>query len=569
MASSKQTLELEGRYDDAAAMRQLVRSFGLDIDVLRKEPGIVLSYSYVLPGSGAALGAKEHRGWRELEQNELWQGLFANDGKGGAYLWGSIPHYGAFYFPKGKWLFEQSQTRQGYFWPTYPAEAFVNVMARSNPTWMPHTWMDVCESTGRIHDLRQFARAYRSLPNGRYERLTGSGRDANLWLSGTRTHDTEYAYAANLHWWDARVTLSLAEGAAVHDLIKDRPVVLQGGKWAFQLGPYEVQTFRITGAGPSRPSAIAAAEVRITGADEVKATVEQEIGASRQVVARARSRESELHALPGWQRATDLEKTLAEIDRFMAAGDLTRAYERATSWSLQGAREQVVREALEAIPFLVLGPFGKAEDTQGAGKDTGNPEVVADYRGMETPFLGESEPANLSALVRDFKPDLSKTYRVYPGKDARWQEVWKTYDLSFYGKCHSEHPFWMVAYAYTEVYSPEPCNAVIRVGSPHAIRVWVNDRLVLRHGGQGTPRGGQRPMAPDQNAGAVQLKSGWNRVLVKAVQRGEATKIFFRITDPEGRSLDELRYRPAPICLRRPNPLNPVPEKTICKETFR
>lgn len=546
MASSTQTRQLEGHYDDPEAMKRVIRSFGLDLDVLRKEPGMVLSYSYILPGSGAALGTRDHRGWRELEQNEHWQSLFANDGKGGAYLWGSIPHYGAFFFPKGKWLFQQSQTRQGYFWSTYPAEAFVNVMARSNPTWIGHTWMDVCESMGRIHELRQFARAYRSLPNGRYERLAGSGRDGNVWLSRTTARDGEYAYAANLHWWDVRVTLSFADGATVHDLIKDRPVVLQGDRdaeWTFPLGPYEVQTFRITGAKPSQPSAITAARVEVARADDVKAVVQQQIVAPRDVVARARSRESELRTVPGWQRVTDLEGTLADIERLMAAGDLARAYEKATSWPLQEGSEQVVWEALEAIPFFVLGPFGKAEDTQGAGKDMGNPDVVADYRGMETPFLGESDPANLSTLVPEFKPDLSKTYRVYPGKDARWQEVWKTYDLSFYGKCHSEHPLWMVAYAYTEVYSPQPCGAVIRVGSPHAIWVWVNDRLVLRHGGHGTPRGGQRPAAPDQNSGTVRLKSGWNRVLLKVVQRGQATRVFFRITDPNGQGLDTLRYR--------------------------
>ena len=538
MAFTPQARELDGHYDDQAFMKQVVKTFGFDVDRLKKERGIVIGYTYPAPGSGPA--PEDHLGWRELESNQLWQDLFANDGKGGACIMAHFPHYGAFYFPKGKWLFEASRTRQGYFLSTYGTEGFVNVLARSNPTCMPHTIMDVCEAMGRIHEKRVFARAYRSLPNGKYQRLTGNGLDKNIWISRTRAKGAEFAYAANLFWWDTQITLTFAPGVKVHDLIKDQPVMLQGGKWSFRLGPYQVQTFRITGASRGGRSAVRGATVRLP--EEAEAVVEKRVEEAKEVVARAHTREAEIRDLPGWKRVEDLEQMIPQIEELKTSGDLARAYEIAASWRMEQAQQQVVKEALEAIPFLVLGPFGDPEDTVGAGEITHNPEVVPEYKGMETPYLGESDKPDLSQLVVDFAPDLTITYSVYPDQQVGWQATFNTYHLSFYGKCHSEMPLWMAAYAYTEVYSPQEQDATIWVGSDHAIWVWVNGQRVIKHGGQGTPRGGQRPSAPDQNRGNCHLQKGWNRVLIKVVQRGLA-RIFFRIADRDGNPIADLRFR--------------------------
>ncbi|MBI3947024.1 MAG: hypothetical protein HY321_13955 [Armatimonadetes bacterium] len=525
--ATKQALDLDGHFEDPAAMRRVVKSFGLDPDALRKEPGIVCSYFYSSPGTLQTYAAK-HRTYYAAQHSQQWHDLWANDGKGGAYVWSGIYHSG-YSLPEGKWLFQESLNRQGYLWPAYVNDTFVNVLVRSNPTWIPHTWEDVTESGGRLHEMRLFARAYRSLPNGRYERLAENGLDRNVWVERTLAKGAEYAYAANPHWWSVDVSLSFAPQSKVHDLIKDRAVALKGGRWAFRLGPYEVQTFRVTG-GASRPrSAVTAARVAVLG--EVGAAVDEKIQKAQEVLDRARARESDLRGLPGWQRVADLAKRVAEARALKTQGDLSRAYEIAASWEMEQSRQQVVAEALEAIPMLVLGPFGDPADTEGAGQDTGNPEVTPGYRGMETAYIPETGGL-----------DLAKEYRVYPDKPARWQDAWNTGSLSFAGKGGSEHPFWMAAYAYTEVYSPVDREVVIRVGSPHAICVRVNDQIVVTHGGQGTPRGGQRAPRPDQNSGAAHLQKGWNRVLIKAIQRGN-TEVFFRLTGKAGESLDDLRFR--------------------------
>ena len=540
MNFTKGATDLNGHFDDPAFMKQVVKTFGFDPEALKKEPGMVIGYFYLAPGSGGALGQR-HRVYLELLHNQSWHDLFANDGKGGAYIWSGIPHYGP-QLPKGKWLFQMCPVRQGYLWPTFINDGFVNALVRSNPTWMPHTWMDVAASTGRLHDMRLFARAYRSLPDGKYKRLTSNGLDQNIWVERTRAKGAEYAYAANADWWEVDVTLTFAKGVKVHDLIEDQPVKLREGKWSFHLGPYEVRTFRITGAGSARQSAIRSAQSKIAeeSRQAAESAMDQAVEQAREVVARAHAKEAEIRGLPGWQGVESLEQMIVQIEELKAAGDLSRAHQIAASWTLERAQEQVVEEALEAIPFLVLGPFGDPKYT--ASPPESWYEVVPEYQGMETPYLGESEKPDLSQLVLNFAPDLAKTYSVYPDKQTGWQEAVKARYLSFYGKCHSEHPLWMVAYAYTEIYSPKDRDAAIWVGSDHAVWLWVNGDQVVKHGGQGTHRGGQRPSAPDQNQGNCHLKKGWNRVLVKAVQRG-LTRIFFRITDRNRQPLDDLRFR--------------------------
>lgn len=538
-----------GDYNDPDVMRGILRSFGFDADRLRKEDGIVISHFYLSPGTRQSDGVRV-RDYQDIAHSEALHGVFADDGKGAAYIWSGFEEWhmapgssGATFEP-GEWVFQVSDDgSQAYPWPpgAYLNDIFVNVLVRSNPTLLPHTWIDVNEPSGRVQEMRLFARAYRTLPNGKYRRLTGNGRDKNLWIETTTRDGVEYAYAANTQWWPLdKVTLTFAAGVKVHDLIRDAPVVLEDGTWTFTLGPYSLQTFRIEG-GDAGSSAVSAAQARVPL--QALTSLDRRIGQHRDLSGRAHARREELQRMPGWQGLAAVDRLTDSAAQLRRAGDFDQAYEVVTSWRLERARRVLVNEAMEAVPFLVLGPFGKPDDTEGAGKKQGNMEVVEGYRGMETPFLGEAaEGQPMDALRQGFRPDVNTSYKVYPDIERTWQEAVKTDALSFHGTCHSEPPLWMVAYAYTEVYSPVDRTARVLAGSDHALWIWVNDKRVLKHGGHGTHRGGQRGAAADQDAGTAQLHAGWNRVLVKAVQRGEA-RIFFRLTDAQGNGLDDLRFR--------------------------
>ncbi|MFC2087833.1 hypothetical protein ACFLSA_06715, partial [Bacteroidota bacterium] len=226
---------LDGHYEDSTFLVNLLKKFGFDLPKLQNEPRIVLTPIYALAGSHEADYTRGHQGWRELTQNHMWQSMFADNARGGAYIKGNIPHYGAYTYPEGRWLFSSAGTYQGWLWSTYVTETLVNVMSRSNPTWMPHTWMDICESMGRIHEQRIFARAYRTLPNALYDHLTGNGLDKNIWISQTRTGGDKFAYASNQHWWEPKVTIKFSEGSKVRDLIKDKPLRLDDNTWTFTM----------------------------------------------------------------------------------------------------------------------------------------------------------------------------------------------------------------------------------------------------------------------------------------------------------------------------------------------
>ncbi len=539
---TKQALDLEGKYDEPDAVKQVLKRFGFDLQELRAEPGMAVSYSYAASGSGLTY-ADPRWDYEAVAHDAGWQSLFANDARGGAYIQSGMFHAG-YTFPKGAWLFENSVRRQGYPMGRFVNDTFLNVMVRSHPTWMPHTWMDVVDSGGRLHEMRQFARAYRSLPNGHYRRLTGNGLDHNIWIAAASHADGVFAYAANTHWWELEeVELAFTDGVEVYDLIRDRPAPLEHGRWRFQLGPYEAQTFRVRGAA-GKQSGIQSASVRMpeNALRQGAAAVQAGLDEARQVARRAHARAAEFKDWPDWKNVAKIDAILAEAEAQDAAGNLGRAWSLTMSGMLKQLCAKVVHQMLEAMPLVVIGPFGLPADTAGAGAERNNPEVTDAFKGMETPYLGEFTGTNYAQLTPNFRPDMARTYAVHGNAAARWQRLTKEDYLSFQETCGSPHPFWMSAYAYTEVFSPDARPAMVQGGSDHALWIWINDRLVLKHGGHGTTRGGQRSAQPDQNRGEFTLQSGWNRILVKAVQRG-ATRVYLRLTDREGKSLDGIMFR--------------------------
>ncbi len=527
---TRQGVQLQGKYNDAAAHEEVFKAFGLDFRALKHSPNISLCNMYRSPGANGPLWSP-WRTWSDANLSEPLHDFFANDARGGAYVWCGIYHSG-FAFTKHDWMFKFTYSRQGYLWPILFKDMWINAMIRSNPAWIPHTWMDVAQSAGRLQELREFSRIYRTLPNGIYRRLTGNGLDKNIWVSSMSAPGGEYAYAANPAWWTTDVTLEFDPGTVVHDLIEDKPVQLENDAWKFRLEPFDAKTFKITipTGRPPDGSALRTAESIVPAAAEkiIRQDIEKNDRLTEDLLRQARAKEERLRKTPGWRRVGDLETMLAGIQSDRAAGNIAAAHEKAISWELEQARNQVKHESLEVIPFLVLGPFGREADTK---SDTRKGDVVNGFKGMETAFIDETGA-----------PDCNLKHEVYPGVLKGWKKTDKTYWLSFMPLAGSPEPYWMVAYAYTEVYAPRELQAILHVGSDHAIAVRLNGEEVLRHGGHGTPRGGQRPSSPRQDSARINLRQGWNSVFIKAVQRG-ATRVFFEITDAAGNPVPDLEYR--------------------------
>ncbi|HXU63793.1 MAG TPA: DUF3857 domain-containing protein [Polyangia bacterium] len=149
---------------------------------------------------------------------------------------------------------------------------------------------------------------------------------------------------------------------------------------------------------------------------------------------------------------------------------------------------------------FVIGPFGEGRAS------------------FATPFPPEAEPA---------PPALD---RRYPGKghEVRWRpgdEAVRDGALLLDGLLRPDDQ--AVAYVLAFVRSDAERPAALRLGSPGPIRVWVNGQSVFS-------RDVVRPAAPDQDAAAVRLGRGWNRILIKTVVVDGAWRVYARLTDPAG-----------------------------------
>ncbi len=77
------------------------------------------------------------------------------------------------------------------------------------------------------------------------------------------------------------------------------------------------------------------------------------------------------------------------------------------------------------------------------------------------------------------------------------------------------------AYALTFVYSPKAQPASMFIGADDAVRVWLNGKMIHEHAAP-------RLAVPDADKVTVDLKEGWNPVLVKVVNRLDAHGLFLR-----------------------------------------
>ena len=152
---------------------------------------------------------------------------------------------------------------------------------------------------------------------------------------------------------------------------------------------------------------------------------------------------------------------------------------------------------------FVIGPFGEGRASLNAA------------------FPPETEAA---------APDLTKTY---PGKT---HEVgWRSGDAAMrdgvlYLDGMLRPADQAVAYVVAFVRSERDRAAVLRLGSPGPIKVWVNGAAVFTHDVV-------RPPSLDQDAVGIRLGRGWNRILIKTVISDGAWRLFARVTDAAGTSL--------------------------------
>jgi len=94
-----------------------------------------------------------------------------------------------------------------------------------------------------------------------------------------------------------------------------------------------------------------------------------------------------------------------------------------------------------------------------------------------------------------------------------------------------------VAYLQTDVWSPADQPARLEMGSDDGVRAWINGELVFdQYGGGG--------VNPRQHRAPIQLKSGWNRLVLKVVDHEGSWGVCCRVRGADGSAIPDLRFEP-------------------------
>jgi len=183
---------------------------------------------------------------------------------------------------------------------------------------------------------------------------------------------------------------------------------------------------------------------------------------------------------------------------------------------------------------------------------------AASSEGMELAFVGMTRSPSLRRFIKEWNligpfdaPDMSYLQTAYPpeketnlkkkytGKNNLKLE-WKKIQAEESGFVHLAGLFepneQAIAYGLVYVFSPEELKAHMLIGSDDGVRIWLNDNLIHSNPAY-------RGAYPDQDRISVELKKGWNKLLVKVLQGGGGWGFYVRFIDPEGvlRSSSEVK----------------------------
>ncbi|MEA1940518.1 MAG: tetratricopeptide repeat protein [Candidatus Caldatribacteriota bacterium] len=157
-------------------------------------------------------------------------------------------------------------------------------------------------------------------------------------------------------------------------------------------------------------------------------------------------------------------------------------------------------------------------------------------------IIGPFDNTGKSGFEKVYPPeeeiDLHKTYRGKNSLQIKWFKPKRVSLSGFINFNTFLYPNnWSVGYALTYVYSS--CNrpVVFKVGADDAVKVWLNNGVVIE-------QDIYRKAVIDQEAVPVLLNEGWNKILVKVCEKENAWGFYFRINDLEGNLVAGLKYDP-------------------------
>jgi hypothetical protein len=192
----------------------------------------------------------------------------------------------------------------------------------------------------------------------------------------------------------------------------------------------------------------------------------------------------------------------------LAAGTVTASTTATAGVRLAAGQTPVAAEATPlrrwALEWNVVGPFPSPR--QGAS------EISA---ALDSVYGPERDPS------------LAASYSGPGGSRLRWKRAAAAPDGQVRLKPLFTPNDWVAIYAVAFLYSPTARPATLLLGADDAHQLWVNGALVSK-------RQGRHVSQADDVAVLVQLRRGWNTVLLKDANLDGGWAFQIRAADPEG-----------------------------------
>ncbi len=110
---------------------------------------------------------------------------------------------------------------------------------------------------------------------------------------------------------------------------------------------------------------------------------------------------------------------------------------------------------------------------------------------------------------------------------------------------------WSVAYLWTVVISPDERDFTFRFDSDDQAVIWLNGKRVFEHS-RASVGGGAAKI--DRHTIPVTLKQGDNTILIKVCNSYQTWDMYIRLTDVDGNSFEDLKFKTADAMLNVPPP---------------
>lgn len=390
-------------------------------------------------------------------------------------------------------------------------EAYTRGMADSDPDLVVFGNVDSGIFMGHEQQMRCFARSFRTLPREKFCLLEGPAYDGNVRARELRSKDAYYFMLVNPGWWDAtaQVVLSgLKKNDKVVDLASGRDISPDNtGTVALDLPAYAFRGYRV-----ANPQARLISFRVVVPEETVRGYLQDRIETFRRVAEEKKA-----------------ERVFNDTEWAFYRGRLAQAQELLSRRAWLECNDVVsdgewnrlftmkLAKATGGRPWYLIGPF--PNDREG--------------KGFRTAYPAEAD------VLSTGRPDLKKIYEGQGGT-ASWKKAWPgtREEAAYFDLDETFWPNdWVVAYAFTQVFSPKRQEAIISFGSDDGAKIWLNGREVYS-------KYEARPLKIGQERIPIILEEGANTLLVKIEEQIGGWGFSLAFQDAGGRPVSGLEYDP-------------------------